>query len=395
MSARFAPVFFVVAAGCLFWAGCNTGGSGGGNLVEVTERVQRGVTPGRRTIAFDSYDGDVTLQDTSGREASFTFVKRARAESREAARKLLDDIRIKERGGENEFTYQTTSSVSGRTSVDVEGSVPQGTRLRLRLRNGDVALSGLDGPLDVNDENGDIRIGGAAQETRAETRNGSIEVGMRRVPPEGEVRLRTANGDLELTLPGTTSADVEARTEAGEIDVGSLQFADRDLDRSGAGARFDGDLGDGASEVRLRTENGDITLREGTVRRLPDAAGASTGRDTTGRDSTGRDTTGLDSLYGPPATPGAPRDSARRGTTGLLGPPLPGQARPQQQPRTPQGRQGGQRPAPYTDAPPPLLRRPASQQRDTSGSSPTPTDSMGRSVPGLPSSLRHDTSQQR
>jgi hypothetical protein len=355
----------LAAAAVIGGAGCNLdSGSGSDAQVEVTRQVQRGVTPEERTLAFDSYSGGVTLQDTTASQAELTFVKRARAGSKKEARRLLSRIRIEGRGDDQEFAYELTSGAPGRTSVDVRGHAPQNVRLRLHMQNGDALLSGLRGPLDVKNENGDIRIGGAARAVRAETRNGSIEGGLRRLPSGAEVRLRTANGDLQLTLPASASADIEARTEAGDIDPGALTFSDRDLESSGAGARFEGTLGEGAAPVRLRTENGDITLRRGTVRRLPGVEGDTTARDTTRRDTLSSDTT-------------------RRDTAGLPGPPRAGpQQRPQQQPR-PQ-----QQTAPYTDQPPRLLRAPDQNRsgRDTNAG-PSP-------VPSLPSP-RADTARRQ
>ncbi|PSR02969.1 MAG: hypothetical protein BRD47_01710 [Bacteroidetes bacterium QS_8_68_28] len=341
MPARSPSVFFVVGgalAGLLLaLGGCNAGGSAGGTQAEVTRRVQRGVTPGQRSLVFDHYSGDVTLRDTAAREADLTFVKHARAASREAARKLLSRIRIEERGGSGEFAYKITSGAAARTSVDVQGRVSRKTRLRLYLRDGDLALSGLRGPLDATNENGNVRIGGAAQSVRAETRNGAVEVGMRRVPPEGEVRLKTQNGDLRLTLPASASADVAARTDAGDIDVGrDLNFSDRERDAGGAGGRFEGELGEGGARVRLRTANGDITLRRGTVRRLPGLGRPSPPRDTTQRDTTQRDTARRDSLPTPPMLrrPDAQQDddagAAGADTGDTAAPMLPGRDTTQQ-----------------------------------------------------------------
>jgi hypothetical protein len=379
MATRFPSVFFAaggaLASLLLALGGCNTESSVGGTQAEVTRRVQRGVTPGQRPLVFDHYDGDLTLRDTAGREADLTFVKHARAADSNAARKLLSRIRIQERGGGGEFAYKVTSGAATRTSVDVQGYVPRSTRLRLHLRNGEIALSGLRGALDATNENGDIRIGGAARTVQAETRNGAVEVGMRRVPAEAEVRLETQNGDVRLTLPDSASAEVEARTDAGAIDVGQgLSFAEREREAGGAGARFEGELGDGAAQVRLRTANGDIALRRGMVRRLPSLAG----RDTTRRDTTRRDTMGRDSLLAPPASGGAARDTGEAPPESLL----------QQQDRSRQ--QLRQEPVPYDAAPPPLLRRPSSgaQQRGNAGAADT-GDTAAPMQPG------RDTTRQR
>ena len=88
---------------------------------------------------------------------------------------------------------------------------------------------------------------------------------MERLTDTSEVRLRTTNGDLLLSLPGAAAAAVVAQTATGEIEVEGLTFEDRNLDPSGTGARFSGQLGERGADVQLQTENGSVLLREGAV----------------------------------------------------------------------------------------------------------------------------------
>lgn len=315
LTPTFIPVHCLAAAvSLLLLAACqgesDVGQTEEGDLVlgrsQVQETVRRGVVPGERRLVIDGFNGQIRLDGTQEQTASLRFIKSARGEDDGAARERLQEITIEESGAEEEYVYRTTSDAPERTSVDVRGEVPQRTRLRVGLQSGTVALSGIDGPLDVNHSNGTVRVAGASENVNVETNNGAVEVGMRRVPPEAQVRLQTNNGDITLTLPAGTSARVEARTESGQISVEGLNFDSRQLEPEGAGARFTGRLGDGNAEITLRTQNGSITLREGTSRTL--APEGSLGRNGTARSDTARrpdaalpDTAGL----APP--PGSPR----------------------------------------------------------------------------------------
>ena len=250
--------------------GDNIGQTEDGRLVlgnaEAEEAVQRGVWLGERTLVFEGFSGAIELTGTSSEEARLTFTKHARGGDQEEAREVLRDIAIEERGDGATYRYTISSDQPEVSSVDVRGSVPEGTNLRIQMEDGTVALSAIEGPIRISGQSLEsVRIGGAARSVDVETRNGTIELGMERLPDTSQVRLRTTNGDLLLALPAAAAADVEVQTAAGEIEVDGLQFEDRDLQPEGAGSRFRGQLGQSGADVRLQTENGTVLLREGAV----------------------------------------------------------------------------------------------------------------------------------
>ena len=233
---------------------------------EAEEAVQRGVRLGERDLVLEGFSGSIELTGTSSEEARFTFTKRARGSDQEEAQEALRDISVEERGDDAMYRYIISSDQPQSSSVDVRGSVPAGTNLRIQMEDGMVALSAIEGPITVSGQSLEsVRIGGAAQSVNVETRNGTIALGMVRLPDTSAVRLRTTNGDLLLSLPSTAAADVEVQTAAGEIEVEGLQFQDRNLEPGDAGARFSGQLGQSGADVRLQTENGSVLLREGSV----------------------------------------------------------------------------------------------------------------------------------
>lgn len=262
----------------LLAAGCgpqeeDVGQTDEGSLVlgraEVTEQVQRAVAPSGRELVLDGFRGAVRLEGANAETAQLAFTKRARGQDDAAARKLMDRMEIRESGNDTQYTYSMRSPAPNQSAVDVSGSAPWVTRLRVEVGNGPVVLDSLRGPIEVNHENGSVQISKAAASVRVTTRNGDLAVGLQEVPADAQVRLETANGNIQVALPEVTSARVAARTSAGDIRTEGLNFKQRRLEPKGAGAQFEAQLGAGNATIDLRTENGTITLRAGTIQPGP------------------------------------------------------------------------------------------------------------------------------
>lgn len=236
-----------------------------GNLVlgqsEVVNEISRAVAPGSRPLLLTGFNGTVRLDGTDEEVAQLTFIERGRGPDDAAARGVLDGIQLVERGNTSSYEYVMRSKRPERSEVDVRGTVPRNTELRVDYESGAVALSGVEGPIDVAHESGNVHIAGAGASVRVAIQNGSIQAGFRQMPPSAEVELTTSNGDVTLAVPENASAQVIAETQAGSINTQDLRFESRRLDPQGAGARFEAQLGTGNATVNLRTENGTITLR--------------------------------------------------------------------------------------------------------------------------------------
>lgn len=259
---------------------------------EVTETDERGIDPGGRLLSISGFSGTIALQGTTEPLARLAFEKTARGDDEEDARNLLHNVSVEETGGDDAYRYIVRTHDANRTGVNIEGTIPRGTPLRLEMDNATILLSGLDAPVTVRSGNGNVQVGGAGASLDVEVRNGNIEVGMQALPPGARVHLQTSNGNLAFTLPPTSGARVTAQTKAGDVRVEGLDFESRRLVPSAAGAEFTGQLGRGNATVELSTENGNITLRGGTVSSLP-------------------------ALTPPPAAPDTTRPAALRDTTSV------------------------------------------------------------------------------
>ena len=145
---------------------------------------------------------------------------------------------------------------SGNGEVTVAGS---GGRVNASTGNGDVAVTEARGPVRASSGNGDIIVGTTAGPVTASSGNGRIRVSMRSLAEEGNMSFSTGNGSIELVLPSSLSADIEAN-------VGLRNF-ETDFPMTLPGrwdsGRITGKIGEGGRRIRLSTGNGRVTLRKG------------------------------------------------------------------------------------------------------------------------------------
>jgi DUF4097 and DUF4098 domain-containing protein YvlB len=135
-------------------------------------------------------------------------------------------------------------------------------RLEAHTSNGAIRVEACAGPIETKSDNGRIEIRGARSPARAHTSNGAIDV---EVAPEDrapQVELGTSNGAIDLRLPESISARLEADTSLGRIAIDpptQAQF-------SGRRNHLEAVLGEGEGTVRLRTSNGSIHIRLAAAR---------------------------------------------------------------------------------------------------------------------------------
>ena len=122
--------------------------------------------------------------------------------------------------------------------VDVEVVVPEKAQLELETSNGRITLSDIDGSVSAKTSNGSITFAGSLE-------------------PESQNSLRTSNGDVDVTLVNTPGVKLDAETSNGKI---SSELPITITGRSNDD-QLTGDIGDGSSSLRIRTSNGDITIK--------------------------------------------------------------------------------------------------------------------------------------
>jgi hypothetical protein len=248
--------------------------------VEAVDSVSRAVAPNDRPLVVDGFRGTVNLSGSDRETAQLTFVRRARAENAESARGILEDVTVEESGGEQTYTYTLDAGGETYALVDVSGTVPRQTPLRVKEMNGAVSISGMSEALTVTHQHGPITIREAASSVEVETKNGDVTVTMRDVPADATVTLRTKNGDVTLRLPSDASAQLKAETSAGIIRTQGLSPSGEQFMPEDAGGEYTARLGTGDASVTLHTENGSVLIQ--SIEAASDTTGEGPDQETLG-----------------------------------------------------------------------------------------------------------------
>jgi hypothetical protein len=129
-------------------------------------------------------------------------------------------------------------------------------KVRAYTSNGTVALSDISGDVDVRTSNGKLELDDIQGSVKGVTSNGKVTVDATLPDSNGECRLETSNGEVKLTIPTATSAQVYASTSNGQITVTNLniQYTHQTKDY------IEGTLGTGVNDIHITTSNGVINL---------------------------------------------------------------------------------------------------------------------------------------
>ena len=178
-------------------------------------------------------------------------------------------LTIEERGN----TVSIDSDWSAR-STRLVVRVPARTSAHLSTVNdGDLVIAGITGSHELDNVNGAITARGVSGSVVANTTNGDVRVGFMAVEADKPMSFSTWNGDVELTLPGGTRADLLMNSGRGDIytdfDVALRPQevkTSREEGQRGFRVRIEkevvGSINGGGPEFRFKTYNGDIYVRK-------------------------------------------------------------------------------------------------------------------------------------
>jgi hypothetical protein len=152
----------------------------------------------------------------------------------------LDRLKVLVTDRFDEISVQTVQPMKteGRQYVvNYHITVPRDLSVEVTQVNGHVTVEDIEGSLFVGLVNGSI--------------DGTVTL-----PAGGEITLSTVNGDIDLRIPASTSAELSALVEFGAVTWDNLDLQNAvHLNRS-----LTGTLGGGAGLVELETGNGNIVV---------------------------------------------------------------------------------------------------------------------------------------
>ena len=175
---------------------------------------------------------------------------------------------------EEEHNEVRIDSSSWNHSSNLRVQVPVNTSLKIScINNGDIEVRGVVGDHELQNVNGSITVLDTQGSVVASTTNGEVKVVLNRIEGGKAMAFSSFNGDVDVTLPASTKANLRLRSDQGEI------YSDFDVaidknppqvreERSGNRYRVEiqqelrGSIGGGGPEIMFKTFNGDIYLRK-------------------------------------------------------------------------------------------------------------------------------------
>jgi len=192
--------------------------------------------PAYMILDLHGYDGDVRVKDWSA------------------------DIRIDSADGDVRIDGARGDLSIALADGDVDLYDLEAGVATIRLQDGDLNLRGGSGDWDLEVDDGDVDLDDlAAGSVTIVARDGDVELGLLSAGAL-DLDIRTADGDVAVELPRGAGGSFDLGFDDGSVHLD----VDGAVVESKGKHRLEGVLGGGgAGEVRIRTRDGDITLRDG------------------------------------------------------------------------------------------------------------------------------------
>jgi hypothetical protein len=142
-----------------------------------------------------------------------------------------------------------------RAKINFDVQVPRGVRFNALTTNGNVLGRNLASVVEATTTNGNVEVS-TSEWASATTTNGGIHVSIGSAKWNGELAVRTTNGSVDVTLPGSAEFKLDAHTTNGGI------HTDFPITVQGSfnSKELSGTVGGGGRELRVATTNGTIKL---------------------------------------------------------------------------------------------------------------------------------------
>jgi len=211
-------VFVAVSVGAVMMTGAFVEAQSDTNRLTVP--FSDPARPGSVNVSL--FQGGITVRAGSGRDVIVTSSDARVTNSREQpSGKGAGLRRLSQPAGlavTEENNVMTISSGRLMRGSDVELQVPARTNLKLSTVNGEqILVERIDGDIEVTAVNGSIMLTDVAGAAVVHSTNGEVKVTLRQVTPQKPMSFTSFNGDVDVTLPPNTKANLKMRTDHGEV----------------------------------------------------------------------------------------------------------------------------------------------------------------------------------
>jgi hypothetical protein len=178
---------------------------------------------------------------------------------------------------EENNTIRVHTGPSPWAQADLVIQVPSQTSVTVKTFTGNaITIENISGEIEANNMNGPVNITNVSGSVVAHSMNGKVVVSLKSVTPDKPMSFSTMNGEIDVTLPASTKANVKLKTDHGDI------FTDFDIKLNAAApppqvednlkkggryrVRFDrattGTINGGGPEIQFTTFNGNILIHK-------------------------------------------------------------------------------------------------------------------------------------
>lgn len=151
--------------------------------------------------------------------------------------------------------------------ADYTFSIPQNMDIKVEFQHpwgDDVEIENMSGEVEVSSLNGDIELTKITGPVVIYSINGDIEADFDKLSQDGPTSIETINGEIDITMPANSTADVSIKTLHGEAFTNfdlDIKSENDDMTRIG-GNKVEGQANGGGVELSFKTINGGIYLRK-------------------------------------------------------------------------------------------------------------------------------------
>jgi len=229
-----------------------------GALTEEFHQTYAITADGR--VELDNINGAVHVSTWDRNEVKVDAVKYADTKER------LDEMKIEIDSGKDYLSVRTKypnhdhswnwGSHNNPGGVEYTLTVPRTVRLdEIKLINGSLDVKGVSGEVRASCINGRLEARDLAGRAQLSTVNGRLEASFQQLAGQ-TIELTSVNGEVGLTIPSDSNAEVEASTVSGGI---HNDFGLR-VSHHFVGHNLRGELGNGKVHIRLSDVNGRIEI---------------------------------------------------------------------------------------------------------------------------------------
>lgn len=223
------------------------------------------------SIKVVSYEGKEILISVTPRNG-----EEERPEANETGMKRISSsggYEVTAKEADNTVTIHTGNPVR---ALDLNIKVPQDVKLKIgTVNDGTIIVENVRGEIEATNVNDLISLTNISGSVVANTINGDVTVSFTSVDPKAPMAFSTLNGDIKVTLPADTKANLKVKSDNGDV------YSDFDIDIDKTPARTEkinepgmykikkddwvyGKINGGGPEMMMKNMQGDIYVKRST-----------------------------------------------------------------------------------------------------------------------------------